>query len=158
MNTHLCNMRGRLVGVFVPPSTPTASKQQRKSHTEISISYKTDWPIRSGYLLVLMTYLNPLFWSMLAIWLGTFFSCQLTCCLFGGLRRNGRETSLLPRILLFSLHHLYFLSGFPTYTSCLANQRLFKTWLKDCRQFSRTRKQLRKTSSRICFVLSQCLM
>ena len=46
---------------------------------------------------------------------------------------------LLPRILLLSLHHFHFLSGFPTYTSCLANQRLFKTWLTEYRQFSRTR-------------------
>ena len=50
---------------------------------------------------------------------------------------------LLPRILLFSLHHFYFLSGFPTYTSCLANQHLFKTWLTDYRQFSRTTVQSR---------------
>ena len=36
------------------------------------------------------------------------------------------EEPLLPRILLFSLHHLYFLSGFPAYTACLANQRFIK--------------------------------
>ena len=45
---------------------------------------------------------------------------------------------LFPRILLLSLHHFHFLSGFPTYTSCLANQRLFKTWLTEYRQFSHT--------------------
>ena len=51
---------------------------------------------------------------------------QLTCCLFDGLRRNRRGTSLLPRILLFSLLYPYFLSGFPAYTACLANQRFIK--------------------------------
>ena len=70
------------------------------------------------------------------------FSCQLTCCFFGDLGRNVGGSFLLPRILLFSLHHLYFLSGFPTYTSCLANQHLFKIWLTDYRQFSHTKQVL----------------
>ena len=35
---------------------------------------------------------------------------------------------LLPRILLFSLFHLYFLSGCPTYTSCLATGQSAFIW------------------------------
>ena len=36
----------------------------------------------------------------------------------------GEMGFLLPRILLFSLTSLYFLSGCPAYTSCLANGQL----------------------------------
>ena len=46
----------------------------KENHTEDSVSYKADWPIRSGYLLALVAYINPLFWSMFAMWLSTFFS------------------------------------------------------------------------------------
>ena len=47
----------------------------RENTTEDSVSYKADWPIRSGYLLANSHILiNPFFWSMLAMWLGTFFS------------------------------------------------------------------------------------
>ena len=60
----------------VPTWYPTASRPQRKSTTqEISISYNTDWPIRSGFLLANSHILNnPFFRSLLAIWLSTFFS------------------------------------------------------------------------------------
>ena len=46
--------------------------------------------------------------------------------LLGGLGRNGGGSFPLPRILLFSSSCLYFLSGWSTYTSCLANLHLFK--------------------------------
>ena len=36
------------------------------------------------------------------------------------------EGFLCPRILPVSLLHPYFLSGFPAYTACLANQRFIK--------------------------------
>ena len=61
-------MRGRLVGVSVPPGYPITGKPQKINHTEISIGYKADWPIRSGFLLTLITYITPLSLSMLATW------------------------------------------------------------------------------------------
>ena len=39
-----------------------------------SISYKTDWAISSSFLLTLVAYINPLFLSTLATWLGAFLS------------------------------------------------------------------------------------
>ena len=66
-------MRGLFFGVSVPPDIPELASP-KENHTEISISYKTDWPISSGYLLALVAYINPLFLSMLATWLGTFLS------------------------------------------------------------------------------------
>ena len=45
--------------------------------------------------------------------------------------------SSASRILPVSLLHSYFLSGFPAYTACLANQRFIKIWLTEYRQFSR---------------------
>ena len=45
----VCNMKGLLVCVSVLPIT-TAGKL-KENHTKISIIYKADWPIRSGYLL-----------------------------------------------------------------------------------------------------------
>ena len=53
--------------------------------------------------------------------------------------QESRNGFLLSRILLFSLLHPYFLSGFPAYTACLANQHFIKIWLTEYRQFSRTR-------------------
>ena len=59
-----CNMKGPVCWGFCPAQFPTVCKPQIKSITqEISISYKADWPIRSGFLLILVTYLNTLFWS-----------------------------------------------------------------------------------------------
>ena len=55
-------------GICPRPVPHNRQVPEKINHTEISISYKADWPIRSGYLLILMTYLNPLFWSMLATW------------------------------------------------------------------------------------------
>ena len=68
------SMLGAACWGFRPTRYPTTGKSQRINHTEISISYKADWPIRSGYLLVLMTYLNPLSLSTLATRLSTFLS------------------------------------------------------------------------------------
>ena len=56
------------------------------------------------YLFQLSAYMLPLQWSAQE-WRGSF---------------------LLPRIFLFSSPCLYFLSGWPTNTSCLANQRFIK--------------------------------
>ena len=125
-------------GICSHPVPYSRQVPEKINHTKISISYKADWPIRSGYLLALITYVTPLSLSRLAIWLGTFFSCQLTWCCFGDLRRSGRGNFLIPSLLLFSLPHLYVLSVFPAYTSCLANQCLFKTWLTEYKQFSHT--------------------
>ena len=73
----ICNMRGRLVGVSVPPGTPTSRQTPKKTnHTEISISYKADWPIRSGFLLTLITYVTPLFLSTLATWAQYLSQCD----------------------------------------------------------------------------------
>ena len=117
--------RGLLVGVSVSPGTPQ-SASPKENHIEDSISYKADRPIRSGYLFALVAYINPLFLSMLATWLGTFHSGagHMLLLWWSGLDCQG--SFLLPRILPFSLLHLYFLSDFPAYTSCLADQHLFK--------------------------------
>ena len=66
-------MQGLLVGVSVPLGTPQLTSP-KENHTEISISYKTDWPISSSYLLAPVAYINPLFLSVLATCLGTFLS------------------------------------------------------------------------------------
>ena len=133
-----CNMRGPVCSDFCPALPPTAGKP-KENHTKISILCKADWPIRSGILLANSHILiNPFFWSILAMWLSTFFSGQITSWCFGDLTGVKGISFLLPRILLLSLHHFHFLSGFSTYTSWLANPRLFKTWLTDYRQFSHT--------------------
>ena len=64
---------GLLVGVSVLPSTPKPGKP-KENHTQDSIRLQTDWPIRSGSLLVLVTYVTPLSLSMLATQLSTFLS------------------------------------------------------------------------------------
>ena len=71
----VCNMK-KLACLLVFSVLPDSHSclAPKENHTENSISYKDDWPIRSGYLLILMTYFNPLFWYMLAMWLSTFFS------------------------------------------------------------------------------------
>ena len=143
-------MRGCLLG-FLSCLVPTVIRSQRITQ-KVYISYKTDWPISSGFLLTLITYINPLFLSMLATWLGIFFSRagHILLLLWSG--QGWRESFLLPRILLFSLPRLYFLSGWPAYTSCLSNQHLFKPWLTEYRQFSYTRDLL--ISSNFLFVFS----
>ena len=115
----MCNMRGRLVGVSVPPGTPQLASPKEINHTEISISYKAVWPIRSGYLLALITYVTPLSLSALAIWLGTFFSCQLTCCFSGGLHRSGEGAF---SSLALSYSHC------PASTSCLVDPPILPAW------------------------------
>ena len=125
-----------LLWFSVPPGCPQLANP-KENHTEISISYKADWPIRSGYLLALVAYIDPLFWSMLAMWLLFQWGRSHPAVLVVWAGVEGINF-LHPSILLFSLHHFYFLSGFPAYTSWLANQRLFKTWLTEYRQFSST--------------------
>ena len=93
----ICNMTGRRVGISVPARYPTTGKSQRIKHTEISVSYKADWPIRSVFLLVLVTYINPLFWFILVSWLSTFFSWQITSCFLSDLRRTGSNQLLPPQ-------------------------------------------------------------
>ena len=96
-----CNIKvSLLVGVSVPPGTqqPTSPKE---NHTKISISYKTDWPISSGYLLALVTYINPLLLSMLATQLGTFHSRAGYILLLSGMGKNGGGSFLLPRFSCF---------------------------------------------------------
>ena len=115
-------MRGWLVGVYVLPGTPQPASP-KEIHTEISISYKTDWPISSGYLLDLVAYINTLFLSMLATWLGTFSAGQVTSCFFGvwaGLQRElpaSQNTPVLfaPHLLPVWFSHLYFLPGQSTF-------------------------------------------
>ena len=71
----LCNMKVLLVGGFLSCPVPPSCLAPKKNHTQISVSYKADWPIRSGYLLANSHILiNPFFWSILAMWLSTFFS------------------------------------------------------------------------------------
>ena len=118
-------MEGHLLGVSVLPRTPQP-ESPKENHTEISISYKTDWPISSGFLLTHVAYINPLFLSMLATWLSTFLSRAAYIFPLYWSGQNWGGSFLLPRIPLFSLLHLYSLSGFPAYTSSLANQHLFK--------------------------------
>ena len=59
--------------------------------------------------------------SHMAQYLSQLSRLHLASC---GLSSTARMGFLLPRILLFSSPRLYFLSGWPTYTSCLA-RRLF---------------------------------
>ena len=67
-------MRGPVCWGFLSCPVPTAGKS-KENHTEISISYNADWPISSSLLLANSHILiNPFFWSMLAMWLSTFFS------------------------------------------------------------------------------------
>ena len=114
----ICNMRGLLIGVSVPPGTPQPASP-KENHTEISISCKTDWPISSGYLLALIAYINPLFLSMLARWLGTFQSWAGYILLFGGLGRNAEGASCFPE---------YSCSHCPNSTSCLVDPPILPTW------------------------------
>ena len=65
---------------------------------------------------------------------------------------------LLPRILLLSLHHFHFLFGFPACTSCLANQRLFKTWLTEYKQFSRTKSSSSILSDTVFYIIVVVLL
>ena len=126
-----------LVGIYVLPSSPQPASP-KGNHTEISVSYKTDWPISFGYLLALVAYINPLFLSMLATGLSTFLSGIAHILLLWCSGQNCGGSFLCPRILLFSSPRFSFLSGWPTYTSRLDNQCLFKTRLTEYRQFSHT--------------------
>ena len=56
----LVHLNDLLTEVSVP-SGPAVIQSQR---TEVYINYKTDWPISSGFLLVLITYISPLFLFM----------------------------------------------------------------------------------------------
>ena len=70
-------MKGLACWGICPAQCSTAGKPQRKiNHTEISISYKADWSIRSGYLLALITYVTPLSLSMLATWAQYLSQCD----------------------------------------------------------------------------------
>ena len=96
----------------------------KENHTEVSISYKLIWPINSGFLLTLRTYINLLFLAMLATWLWYLFQqgrSHLLSLVSG--QDCGGMGFLLPRILLFSLPHLYFLSDCPAYASCPATDQ-----------------------------------
>ena len=108
---------GRLVGVSVLPGTPQLASP-KESHTEISISYKTDWPISSGFLLTLVAYINPLFLSMLVAWLSTFLSRAVYILLLSGLGRNGRN-GLPP-----SQHSPVLIAS----TSCLVDPPILPAW------------------------------
>ena len=66
-------MRAGLLGFLSRPVPYSRQLPRKINHTEMSISYKANWPIWSG-LLVLVTYINPFFWSILAMWFSTFFS------------------------------------------------------------------------------------
>ena len=57
---HYVTIRGLLFEVSVPSSTPQPASPKEK-HIEISLSYRADWSIRSGYLLAIVAYINPLF-------------------------------------------------------------------------------------------------
>ena len=81
------------------------------------MSYNADWPIRSGFLLANSHILiNPFFFiyvSPVALYLFQWGrSNPAASVIWAGM---GGINFLLPRILLLSLHHFHFLSGFPTY-------------------------------------------
>ena len=112
-------MRGLLVGVSVLPSSPQQANP-KENHTEISISYKTDWPISSSFLFVLVTYINPLVWSILATWLGTFLSCADYLLLPRCSAQDCKESaSSFPE---FSCSHCN------TSTSCLVFPPILSAW------------------------------
>ena len=63
-----------LLGIFCPVQFPKMFST-KENNTDDSISYKADWAIRSSLLLATChIWINPFFWSMLAMWLSTFFS------------------------------------------------------------------------------------
>ena len=61
------------MGFSVPLSSPQLASH-KENHTEVSIGYNADWPIRLGYLLALAAYIIPLFFSMIVMWLSIIFS------------------------------------------------------------------------------------
>ena len=61
-------------GICSRPVPHSKQVPEKINHTEISISYKADWPIRSGYLLALITFVTSLSLSTLATRLSTFLS------------------------------------------------------------------------------------
>ena len=109
-----------LVGVSVQRGTPQ-SVNPKEYHTEVSISYKTDWSISLGFLLTNShIYSNPQLFSVLAMWLSIFSSGADYILLRCGLGRNGKWTS---SFLAFSCSH------FPASTFCLVDQPIFSAWL-----------------------------
>ena len=70
----VCNMKGSACWGLCPAWYPQLFSP-KENNTEDSVSYKADWPIRSSLLLANSHILiNPFFWSILAMWLSTFFS------------------------------------------------------------------------------------
>ena len=71
----LCNLV--LTAVSVLPGSRSCLVP--KNHTEVYISYKLIGPlVQASYLLILTSYISPLFLSELATWLGTFFGEAVT--------------------------------------------------------------------------------
>ena len=92
---------------FMPCWVPTIVKCQR-NHTEVYISYKLIGPF--------ITYISPLFLSMLAMWLSTLFGEAVTSCFFCGCA----DYVLFPE---FSCSHC------PASTSCLVSLPILPAWL-----------------------------
>ena len=69
-------MRAGLLGFLSRPVPHNWQVPEKINHTEISISYKADWPIRPGFLLTLITYVTPLFLSTLATWAQYLSQCD----------------------------------------------------------------------------------
>ena len=70
--------------------------------------------------LTLITYLSPLFLSMLATWLGTLFGEAVTSCFFCGCVTTADQAFLFPE---FSCSH------HPASTSCLVVTPILPAWL-----------------------------
>ena len=121
---------GLLLGVFCPARFPQLFSPT-ENHTEISISYTAGWFIMSGFLLVLVTCINPLFSYILAIWLSTFSSWQIRSSFFGDLGKCGRNQVSHSQHSPVLIASLLFRIWFSCLYFCLASQRWFKTWLTE---------------------------
>ena len=115
----LCNMRAGVLWFLSCPVPHSRQISKKTNHTEISISYKADWPIRSGYLLALITYVTPLSLSTLAHGSVPFPAGQLTSFLSGHLGRTAEGASCFPE---------YSQSLFSISTSCLAFTPILPAW------------------------------
>ena len=113
---------------FCPAWFPQSlSPKEITQRSTLTINYKlhiTIKPISSGFLLTLITYINLLFLIYFSHVAGYLFQLGSYILLLLWQGHNCRRMGFpLPRILLFSVTRLYFLSGCPTYTSCLATDR-----------------------------------
>ena len=112
-------MRAGLLG-FLSGTVPQQPASNKENNTESTSGYKTDWLIRSGFLLTLITYINPLFSSMLATW-----AQYLSRCDSLNVASSVVCTGMAERELLLPEYSKSLCS---TPTSCLAFPPILPAW------------------------------